>query len=64
MGLGVFQVGYLLPTREAERTTVLGLWLRLGLGLCIAATVDGPGNVPNNGVTSQTTAAAALAYVF
>ena len=29
-----------------------------------AAAVDGSGNVANNGVTSQTTAAAALAYVF
>ena len=28
-----------------------------------AAAVDGSGNVPNNGVTSQTTAAAVLAYV-
>ena len=28
-----------------------------------AAAVDGSGNVPNNGVTSQTTAVAALAYV-
>ena len=29
-----------------------------------AAAVDGPGNVPNNGVASTTTAAAALALVF
>ena len=28
-----------------------------------ATAVDGSGNVPNNGVTSQTTAAATLAYV-
>ena len=29
-----------------------------------AAAVDGSGNVPNNGVASTTTAAAALALVF
>ena len=29
-----------------------------------AAAVDGPGNVPDNGVASTTTAAAALALVF
>ena len=33
-----------------------------GFKLVTAAEVDGPGNVPNNGVTSQTTAAVALAY--